>query len=312
MDNRIPDDARDFEQAATSRFAAAGAVGLARRAQYRPDVRSEALAALDDLGVDELDVRADGEQLIAGALLCRAAGSVMLPAPVAPRLLAIGSRWSALVDPRHPMVDHGDLGPGWAGLDLSGRRWQLQPGERVTKRLAPFLREATLSEPEQAADPKDLARQLLLESWSILGAATAAFEHTRTHVLEREQFGHPLAGFQTVRFTVADGYVRLRGLEESAKYATWRLPSVAVAQARADAIGVRLHAVDVAISTLRVAHQLHGAVGFCDETDVSILDTHLQPLLRLPAGVDALARELAPAIGDGSFTGLDGTSTHAR
>ena len=307
MDNQIPSDARAFAQAAASRFAAAGAIDLARRAQYDHGIRAEALAALDELGVDDLDVRADGDQLVAGAALCQAAGSVMLPAPVASRLLARDGRWNALVDPRRPMVDHGDLGPGWIGLDLAGHAWQVHPGGHVATRLAPFLLEASLGDPLPPADEKDLARGLVLESWTILGAAQAAFDHTTKHVRERNQFGHPLADFQTVRFTVADAHVRLRGLEESAKFATWRLPSVSSAQSRADAIGLKLHAIDVGISTMRVAHQLHGAVGFCDETDVSIIDTHLQPLLRLPASADALARELIPAIGDGAFAGLHGT-----
>ncbi len=37
----------------------------------------------------------------------------------------------------------------------------------------------------------------------------------------------------------------------------------------------------------RVCHQLHGAVGFCDETTLSWLSRYSQPLRRLPLGLSA-------------------------
>jgi alkylation response protein AidB-like acyl-CoA dehydrogenase len=67
---------------------------------------------------------------------------------------------------------------------------------------------------------------------------------------------------------------------------------------------LRLHAADVARDVLRCAHQLLGAIGFCDEHDVSVLDRHLQPALRLPHAAEALAEQLMPAVFDGTFESL--------
>jgi hypothetical protein len=49
---------------------------------------------------------------------------------------------------------------------------------------------------------------------------------------------------------------------------------------------------------LRTAHQLLGALGFCDESDVSVLDRHTQPLIRLPVSSEILALRLIPDIGN--------------
>jgi alkylation response protein AidB-like acyl-CoA dehydrogenase len=95
-----------------------------------------------------------------------------------------------------------------------------------------------------------------------------------------------------------------RGLEELAKFTTWRLGVADPAALLADAVALRLHADDVAVQVLRCCHQLFGAVGFCDEHDLSVLDRHLQPLLRLPYTAEALADRLAPAVSAGQLESL--------
>jgi hypothetical protein len=47
-----------------------------------------------------------------------------------------------------------------------------------------------------------------------------------------------------------------------------------------------------------------GAVGFCDEHDVSVIDRHLQPLLRDPCSGESLALRLVPAVRSGEFETL--------
>ncbi|PQM47655.1 hypothetical protein C1Y40_02129 [Mycobacterium talmoniae] len=66
----------------------------------------------------------------------------------------------------------------------------------------------------------------------------------------------------------------------------------------ADAVVLRLKAVETARQVLRIAHQLLGALGFCDESDISVLDRHTQPLIRLPLGGEALALRLTAAVRD--------------
>ena len=47
---------------------------------------------------------------------------------------------------------------------------------------------------------------------------------------------------------------------------------------------------------LRTAHQLLGALGFCDESDVSVLDRHTQSLIRLPVSTEVLAMRLTAGV----------------
>ena len=48
-------------------------------------------------------------------------------------------------------------------------------------------------------------------------------------------------------------------------------------------------------SCFRVTHQLHGAIGFCDETMLSWLSRYSQPLRRLPLGLSAHPRPAGPS-----------------
>jgi alkylation response protein AidB-like acyl-CoA dehydrogenase len=138
----------------------------------------------------------------------------------------------------------------------------------------------------------------------VLGGLETALEQVTAHVSVRQQFGRPLADFQAVRFGIADAVVAVRGLAELAKYTLWRLGTAGARVRRVDALALRLHAVDVARDVLRTSHQLLGALGFCDEHDVSVLDRHLQPLLRLPCASEGLAERLVPAVVAGEFESL--------
>ena len=129
-------------------------------------------------------------------------------------------------------------------------------------------------------------------------------EITRQHVVARTQFGKPLAEFQAVRFTIADASVAARGLHELAKYTISRVESAPAQIRSADALVLRLKAADTARQVLRTAHQLLGALGFCDESDVSVLDRHTQPLMRLPVSAEVLAIRLMPGVRGGQLETL--------
>ncbi len=137
-----------------------------------------------------------------------------------------------------------------------------------------------------------------------MGAVQQALEITRQHVTARTQFGKPLAEFQAVRFTIADASVAVRGLYELAKYTISRSESTATQVRSADALILRLKAADTARQVMRTAHQLLGALGFCDESDVSVLDRHTQPLIRLPVSGEMLALRLMPGVRGGQLETL--------
>jgi hypothetical protein len=297
MNTELPEDVVSFAEAARRSLSRLGGVDYGLRAEDDRGLRLAAGAALYELGMDELDVRDDLDQLLAGAQLCRIVGSLAVPWPVVDSLSAVDGVRLALINPAAPRVDHGDLPGEWIGADLDGHASRLSfsaPAARA--KLGPFLVPATLGEPAPDVPADDIARHLVLGAWRIFGALETALGQVVEHVGARKQFGQALAEFQAVRFSIADASVALRGLGELAKFTTWRLVTAEPAQRQADAIALRLHAVDTAVTVFRTCHQMLGAIGFCDEHDVSVLDRHTQPLLRQPVSAEMLALRLVPAV----------------
>jgi alkylation response protein AidB-like acyl-CoA dehydrogenase len=93
------------------------------------------------------------------------------------------------------------------------------------------------------------------------------------------------------------------GLEELAKYALWSIETNRP-EALVDALALRMAAVQAAEVVLRVAHQLHGAIGFCDETPLSWVSRASVPLRRLPLGLTATRARLVDRAGRRGLTGL--------
>jgi Acyl-CoA dehydrogenase, C-terminal domain len=300
----LPQDISDFAAVAAKRLARLGGPPTALRAETDDGVRDAAHTALKDVGAFELDVRSSPDDLLAAAVLCQAAGATALPYPVVEELLAIDGARLALVDPDAPRIDHGDLPGDWIAADVDGTRYRPRPASRTTAKLGPFLVPATLSAPEGTVAARDVNLHLVLGSWRILGALQQSLRIVTDHVRARVQFGKPLADFQAVRFAVADAAVGVRGLHELAKYTICRPESLPIQAHSADALLLRYKAADTARQVLRTSHQLLGALGFCDESDVSVLDRHTQPLIRLPLSAEALALRLIPDVRDGHLETL--------
>lgn len=304
MNTELPQDINDFAAVAAKRLARLGGPSAALGAETDDRIRYAAHDALSEVGAFELDVRSGSDDLLAAAVLCQAAGATALPYPLVEELMAIDGARLALVNPEAPRIDHGDLPGDWIAADLDGNRYRPQPASRTTAKLGPFLVPATLSGPDGTVPGADVNLHLVLGSWRILGAIQQSLQIVTEHVRARVQFGKPLADFQAVRFAVADASVAVRGLRELAKYTICRPESTAAQVRSADAFILRLKAADTARQVLRTSHQLLGALGFCDESDVSVLDRHTQPLIRLPLGAEGLALRLIPGVPDGSLETL--------
>ncbi|MEB4210543.1 acyl-CoA dehydrogenase family protein [Mycobacterium sp. 94-17] len=304
MKTDLPQDISDFAAVAGKRLTRLGGPPAALRAETDDAVRDAARAALNDVGAFDLDVRSSADDLLAAAVLCQAAGATVLPYPLVEELLAIDGARLALVNPEAPRIDHGDLAGDWVAADLDGNRYWPRPATRTGAKLGPFLVPATLSAPEGTVPAADVNLHLVLGSWRILGAVQQSLRIVTGHVRTRIQFGKPLADFQAVRFAVADAAVAVRGLHELAKYTICRPESTPAQIHSADALILRLRAADTARQLMRSSHQLLGALGFCDESDVSVLDRHTQPVMRLPLGTEELALRLVPCVADGSFETL--------
>ncbi|RAV00743.1 acyl-CoA dehydrogenase [Mycobacterium colombiense] len=304
MKTDLPQDISDFATVAGKRLTRLGGPPAALRAETDDTIRDAARTALNDVGAFELDVRSEPDDLLAAAVLCQAAGATVLPYPLVEELLAIDGARLTLVNPKAPRIDHGDLAGEWVAADLDGNRYRPQPGSRTGAKLGPFLVPATLSAPDASVPAGDVNLHLVLGSWRILGAVQQSLRVVTEHVRARIQFGKPLADFQAVRFAVADAAVAVRGLHELAKFTICRPESLVAQIHSADALILRLKAADTARQVMRTSHQLLGALGFCDESDVSVLDRHTQPLIRLPLGTEELALRLIPCVSDGSFETL--------
>ncbi|OBR99045.1 MAG: acyl-CoA dehydrogenase [Mycobacterium sp.] len=304
MNTELPQDVTDFAAVAVKRLARLGGPPAALHAETDDSVRCAAGDALGELGAFDLDIRSGSDDLLAAAVLCQAAGATALPYPLVEELLTVDGARLSLVNPQAPRIDHGDLPGRWLAADIDGTRYQARPAARTAAKLGPFLVPATLSAPEGTVSATDVNLHLVLGSWRILGAVQQALDIATGHVQARVQFGKPLADFQAVRFAIADAAVLVRGLHELAKYTLSRPKSVPARILSADALVLRLKAADTARQVLRTAHQLLGALGFCDESDISVLDRHTQPLIRLPLSAEALALRLIPDVADGSFETL--------
>ena len=72
----------------------------------------------------------------------------------------------------------------------------------------------------------------------------------------------------------------------------------------ADALALRLAALEAADTVLRVSHQLHGAMGFCDESTLSWISRYSQPIRQLPWGLSGTIDQLARLAGREGIAGL--------
>ena len=318
----LPEEAVDFAVAARSALVGLGGFDTARRAEADPSVRAEVATALAGLGVPGLDPRQDEVSAAAAGELCRESGRVALPYPTASVLLA---RPASAGRPELPLavigadawrVDHADLFPLWRVADIHGSSGTGRPRGTLRTRLGPFAGdlEPVGADAGSGADPGadpgagpdalvDAAFHLTLTAWTILGGLEAALELAVAHVSSRIQFGQRISEFQAVQFQLADCSVGVDGLRELARFTVWRLMADPLA-AMADALALRLQAVEVGRAVLRTTQQLHGASGLCDEYDISILCRHLQPALRLPFGAEQTAEELYAAVERHGFDSL--------
>jgi hypothetical protein len=177
---------------------------------------------------------------------------------------------------------------GYCGLD-----------HPVAGRLAGISGAPPLSEPTPLSGPLGV----VLPCWTLLGMLDRAIDLTVEHVKARQQFGQPLSQLQGVQFQLAEAEVERSGADILAKYALWSIQS-GNPQAYQDALALRVAALEAAEIVFRVAHQLHGAMGFCDESPLSWLSRRSQPIRRQPDGLSATRTKLMRQIGERGLTGL--------
>lgn len=299
----LSDDALEYGLQALHAFENAGGDRLVEQAEADPTARHGLVRpVLDGLGAWDLDPRTDADGLEAAAALCRSAGYWALPYPLAERLAKpadLDVDGLVVVGGPRRAAALGGLDLRWAAVDLDGRR-ALVTGQGVTG--PGFVAELELS-PVDSDGSRDVALALVLPCWTLLGILDRAVALTVAHVSLRKQFGQTLSSFQGVQFQLTDAEVERSGVDILAKHALW---SIATDQSHVvdDALALRMAAIEAADVVFRVCHQLHGAVGFCDETTLSWLSRYSLPLRRLPFGLSSTRDHLTRVAGRRGLTGL--------
>ena len=313
MNIDLSDEAIEYGRQALRALEAAGGDQLVQRAEADPAAR-EALVGpvLAELGAWDLDPRGDADELEAAAALCRSAGYWALPYPVAERL-------SPADRPRRRRAGrrrrHAARRRAVAGLDVAlGRRHLRRPPQRATavgRRADPrpaFVAQLDLDAARRRRRPRDVALGLVLPCWTLLGMLDRAMELT-TPTCSDAPAVRPAAVGVPGRAVPAD---RRRGRARRAR-GCWPSTRCGASSRRSadaldDALALRLAALEAAEIVFRVTHQLHGAIGFCDETTLSWLSRYSQPLRRLPLGLSATRDAAHPT--RSAAHGLTGSVRH--
>ena len=304
----LGEEAKEYGVAAQRAFQSVGGDELLQQAEAKPGVREALVASvLTELGAWELDVRDDPDSLEAAAALCRSAGYWALPYPVAERIarpddMDVDGLIVVSSVPEGPVLG---LDNRWGTVTLDGRR-SVVVGQSATGPAFTTGLELSAVDDRGAGD---VPLGLVLPCWTLLGMLDRAIELTIAHVGVRKQFGKPLSAFQSVQFQLTDAEVERNGLQMLARYALWSI-ATASPDALQDALALRLAAIEAAETVFRVCHQLHGAIGFCDETTLSWLSRYSQPLRRLPFGLAATRDELTRLVGRRGLTGLFSATAH--
>jgi hypothetical protein len=299
----LSDEAKEYGVQARRALEAAGGDSLVQRAEADPTSRDALVGpVLAELGAWDLEPRDDTDSLEAAAALCRSAGYWALPYPVAERLAAptgIDADGLVVVAGPRPAGVLAGLESRWAAVTLDGSRSVVSALGDAGPAFVAELELSALDDDGAA----DVALGLVLPCWTLLGMLDRAIELTIAHISLRKQFGQTLSSFQGVQFQLTDAEVERSGLDILAKYALWSV-GAGNPEALNDALALRMSAIEAAEVVFRVCHQLHGAVGFCDETTLSWLSRYSQPLRRLPLGLSATRDELTRRVGGSGLTGL--------
>lgn len=291
---------RDFAAAIGDLLTGADVPGAARAwatGDHRPGLAI--WQALAKTGVTALAVPEHfgglGATVVDLVIACEELGRQPVPGPIAesiavvPRLLSglssagdseVASRWlpslaageliaTVAIPPTVPYALDADV----AGLILLAQGGQLSlaraGASRTSMDRARRLFELTPAEVLGGADHAALALGPLASSALLLGAGRGLLDATVAHARSREQFGKPIGSFQAVKHQLADVLIALefaRPLLYAAAVALDRRAATAGREISA----ARVTCADAARLAARVTLQVHGAIGYTSECDVSL------------------------------------------
>jgi alkylation response protein AidB-like acyl-CoA dehydrogenase len=262
---------------------------------------------LAGLGVTALAVPEEQGGLGAGppdlVAACEELGHHAMPGPVAETLAAVpvllagldrGGEWLARLSAGELIATLAM--PPWlplaadtaaAGLVLLAADGVVRAGRAGTPRRSvdPARSVAEVAGGEVLGVASALALEFgaLACSAQLLGAGRALLEASVRHVRVRAQFGRPVGAFQAVKHKLADVAIGLefaRPLLDAAALALGgAAPGGGAGAAGRDVSAAKVACADAAYLAARVALQVHGAIGYTEEHDVSLWLTKIRALL---------------------------------
>jgi 3-oxocholest-4-en-26-oyl-CoA dehydrogenase beta subunit len=122
--------------------------------------------------------------------------------------------------------------------------------------------------------PGALEAGALARTAEMVGAAQRVLDLTVEHAKARVQGGRPIGGYQAIQHACAD-LVRDVDASRSLLYlAAWKL-GVGLA-AEADVATAKAYAGEACLTVARRAHQIFGAIGYCEEHPLHLLHKRIQ------------------------------------
>ncbi|WP_328846404.1 acyl-CoA dehydrogenase family protein [Streptomyces sp. NBC_00258] len=163
-------------------------------------------------------------------------------------------------------------------------RTSMDPARRLT-RLEEAGGELLATGPQVAAAAAHaLTWARLATAAQALGVGLTLLDRTVAYVKQRSQFGVPIGSFQAVKHRLADAKIAL-------EFARPLLFGAALTMDPADVTAAKVTACEAAYRTARTALQLHGAIGYTAEYDLSLWLTRARAL-RTAWGTPGECREL--------------------
>ncbi|MFI5676056.1 acyl-CoA dehydrogenase family protein [Streptomyces cellulosae] len=152
-------------------------------------------------------------------------------------------------------------GPPRPSLDPARRLSSLPPGGELLA-TGPHV---------TAAAACALTTARLVTAAQALGVGLALLDRTVAYVKQRTQFGVPIGSFQAVKHQLADAELAL-------EFARPLVLGAAVTMTERDVAAAKVTACEAAYATARTALQLHGAIGYTAEYDLSLWLTRARAL----------------------------------
>ncbi|SEL94159.1 hypothetical protein SAMN05518845_113175 [Variovorax sp. YR750] len=232
-----------------------------------------------------------------------------------------GHRGGVLLQGEKLMVLPGAAASGWLvsarGEDDAVLLWVPRGTEGVIETPVPLVdgSQASNLRFEQVALPADavlaegpaaqealrhaLAAGQILQSAELLGAGQAMLAQTLAYLRTRSQFGKPIGSFQALQHRCVDMFIHLEvakaTLDEVLALAAQGLPAQRL---EAEASRVNARCTAAALQASRASVQLHGAIGYTQECDLSLFYKRVLCLSAWLGNVSAHQRRHAALSGD--------------